>query len=58
MEQNKEVKLFAFKLAKQEEGKQEQTQWQVREGVALAGCSGDDARASSRWGGRDNGIYC
>ncbi len=64
--QNK--KSFAFQLAsmKKPAGKTEDKQWQVRDGVAVAGCTdptGDgDYRASvDIWGnfrGRDKGYYC
>lgn len=59
----KQSKLFAFKLAdKQAKEVKPATQWKVREGVSVAGCSGPDmyenyraARPGSR---TDNGIYC
>ncbi|WP_255755532.1 hypothetical protein [Massilia sp. erpn] len=54
--QNKETKLFAFKLA-EKKSLPAQSQWKAREAVAQAGCTGPDARAG-RSGGRDNGIYC
>ncbi len=62
MEKNQ--KLFAFKLADQEDAKKAQNldtdagKWQARDGVAIAGCTGPDARASSRMFGYDGGIYC
>lgn len=64
MENKKPAKLFAFKLAAQQE--QTQKQWKVREGVSVAGCSGPDRydnwRADSDiWGfykGYDKGYYC
>ncbi len=53
-------KLFAFKLAKQQEPEQgqEQQQWQVRDGVASAGCSGEDMRYDSWYWGSDQGDWC
>ncbi len=63
MHNQKQAQLFAFKLAEkaQEEAKPAQ-QWQVREGVAVAGCSGPDAtenyRYASTFGTADAGIYC
>jgi len=58
MQKQNETKLFAFKLAeKNNNNKKEAAKWQVRDGVATAGCSGPDARADSRYG-RDNGIWC
>lgn len=54
-------KLFAFKLAKKmdkknQEAKPEQ-QWKVREGVATAGCTFPSERYSNYFG-KDNDIYC
>lgn len=62
MQIEKQTKLFAFKLAeKKEQGTKPATQWQVREGVSVAGCTmktGDfDVRYSTRTG-VDNGVYC
>lgn len=54
MQQAKQPKVFAFKLADKQTTKQQK---QVRQGVTEAGCSGPDARGSTRWG-RDNGIWC
>ncbi|MBC3808788.1 hypothetical protein H8K52_15710 [Undibacterium seohonense] len=53
-------KLFAFKLAEKKAEKTQITpQWKVRDGVAIAGCSGPDARAPRLWNGRkDDGIWC
>lgn len=57
-------KLFAFKLAGQEDAKKVQSnesKWQIRDGVAMAGCSdatGDGDWRCSLWGGRDNGPWC
>ena len=57
MKQTKETPVpFAFRLAETRETPR-QDEWQVRSDVAVAGCSGPDARAS-RYPGRDNGIYC
>lgn len=57
MKKQNETKLFAFKLAKKVEQVKADPQWKVRDDVATAGCSGPDARASSRYS-RDSGIYC
>ena len=57
MQKQNETKLFAFKLAEKNNNKKEAAKWQVRDGVATAGCSGPDARADRR-PGRDNGIWC
>ncbi|ELX08332.1 hypothetical protein Jab_2c03780 [Janthinobacterium sp. HH01] len=57
MKKQNETKLFAFKLAEKKAVVKADPQWKAREGVALAGCSGPDARAG-RNGGRDNGIWC
>ena len=57
MKQNQETTApFAFRLAETQD-KPQQAEWQVRSDVAVAGCSGPDARAS-RYPGRDNGIWC
>lgn len=63
MQNQQQTRLFAFQLArKQEQETVQQAVWKVRDGVAVAGCSGPDAydnyRASSTWGGADAGIYC
>lgn len=62
MQIQKETKLFAFKLA---EKKQEQakpvTQWQVRDGVSVAGCTDPTGDLNVRYSqsrGVDNGVYC
>ena len=64
--QNK--KTFAFQLASTQktETKADQKQWQVRDGVAVAGCSdptgqGDFRESYDIWGtyrGRDKGYWC
>ncbi len=64
--QNK--KTFAFQLASTQktETKTEQKQWQVRDGVAVAGCTdptlqGDFRESYDIWGtyrGRDKGYWC
>jgi hypothetical protein len=64
--QNK--KTFAFQLASTQktETKAEQKQWQVRDGVAVAGCTdptrqGDFRESYDIWGtyrGRDKGYWC
>ncbi|MDM5176604.1 hypothetical protein PO883_05270 [Massilia sp. DJPM01] len=52
------MKTFAFKLAeKKAKEAKPAPQWQARDGVSSAGCSGPDARGDRR-PGRDNGIYC
>ncbi|MGN6150721.1 MAG: hypothetical protein ACTHOH_01775 [Lysobacteraceae bacterium] len=53
---NDTAATFAFRLAETRD-QAPQTPWQVREDVAVAGCSGPDARGD-RYPGRDNGIYC
>ena len=63
MQNQQQTRLFAFQLAeKQEKQTAPQTAWKVRDGVAVAGCSGPDVydnfRAPSTWGGADAGIYC
>jgi len=51
-------KSFAFKLAAGAQKKEDKkAAWQVRDAVAVAGCSGPDARASGFFG-RDTGVYC
>ena len=61
---DKQQTLFAFQLAstpsleQNHDTSNETQQWQPRDGVAIAGCTGRDARASSRIFGYDNGIYC
>ncbi|NZA25412.1 hypothetical protein H0E84_03375 [Luteimonas sp. SJ-92] len=58
MEKQKEVKLFAFKLAKQkEEGLKPQAQWKVRDSVSVAGCTTWLAIGPSKWD-PDGGMYC
>lgn len=60
--QNK--KTFAFQLASQQ--KTANTQWQARDGVAVAGCTdptreGDFRESIDVWGnyrGRDKGYWC
>jgi hypothetical protein len=57
MKNQQNTKLFAFQLAKKEQTAKPAAKWQVREGVATAGCTGPDARASGPRG-YDNGIWC
>jgi hypothetical protein len=64
MQNQKQPKLFAFKLAEQQnkDAKPAQT-WKVRDGVALAGCTvldeeGAPYRYSSPRLGSDAGDYC
>ncbi len=57
MKKQTETKLFAFKLAENNQKAKSDTKWQAREDVATAGCSGPWARGSSRWG-RDQGMWC
>lgn len=58
MKKQIEKKLFAFKVAdkKAEAEKKPAAKWQVREGVASAGCSFPSERAYVRWS--DSGVYC
>jgi hypothetical protein len=67
MGDQKKAKLFAFNLAvKQEEKAKPEAQWKVREGVAVAGCTGpvnfENYRESisvfGAYMGRDKGYYC
>ncbi|MBJ7313427.1 hypothetical protein H7U20_24965 [Rugamonas sp. CCM 8940] len=59
MNNQKQAKLFAFKLAaKKEQEVKAAPQWKLRDGVALAGCTGPDARANRVGGGNDRGIWC
>lgn len=64
MQNQTQSKLFAFKLAgKAEQKVQPAQQWQVRDGVAVAGCSLVDSdsldyRNTDRYVGTDGGIYC
>ena len=51
--QNK--KTFAFQLAAQQ--KTASKPWQLRVGVAVAGCTGINERGNSRLG-VDRGMYC
>lgn len=58
MQTQDKAKSFAFKLATDAKQKADK-QWQVRDGVAVAGCSGPDARADRAFPyRRDGGIYC
>lgn len=62
METEQTSKLFAFKLAEQkkDDGKTA-AQWQVRDGVSVAGCTDEieagALRTSTRWG-TDDDIWC
>lgn len=63
MADQKESKLFAFKLAeKQVAQAKPAAEWKVRDGVAVAGCSGpnklENYRYASSTGWVDQGIYC
>lgn len=63
MADQKESKLFAFKLAeKQVAQTKPAAEWKVRDGVAVAGCSGpnklDNYRYPSATNWVDQGIYC
>lgn len=55
-------KLFAFELAAKEDAKKEQNaQWQARDGVAVAGCTDYIWEGNLRYKGAtgaDKGIYC
>lgn len=59
MQNQNHSQLFAFKLAEKQakETRQEPT-WKVRDGVSVAGCTGEDMRASDQWRGYDAGIWC
>ena len=54
-------KLFAFKLAEQKKDDSKAPQWQVRDGVSVAGCTDEieagALRTSTRWS-TDNDIWC
>ena len=58
-------KLFAFKLAEQKKDDSKENtrapQWQVRDGVSVAGCTDEieagALRTSTRWG-TDDDIWC
>jgi hypothetical protein len=53
------TKSFAFKLASTAQPKAGgQHAWQVRDRVAVAGCSGPFARSWSPVAGVDRGLYC
>ena len=55
---NSNTKSFTFQLAaKQSKTDAKSKQWQMRDGVTLAGCTGPDARASQRFS-YDGGVYC
>ena len=61
-------KTFAFQLASMQkvDAKTEENQWQVRDGVAVAGCTdptgnGDYRASTDIWGkfrGLDKGYWC
>lgn len=58
MQQTKQPKVFAFKLADKQQNKQQSTQQkQVRQGVTASGCTGPDSRASFVRP-FDNSYYC
>jgi hypothetical protein len=63
MTDRKETKLFAFKLAeKQAQEAKPVPQFKVRDGVAVAACTGPDVlenwrEFTSSWQG-DKGTYC
>jgi hypothetical protein len=65
MQKQNQSKLFAFKLAEKQEQTQATQQWKVRDGVAVAGCTGplpDEYDNWREWGGYfqkpDQGLYC
>ena len=61
MQKQDTPKSFAFKLATDSRTNDEKkAAWQVRDGVAVAGCSGPDVRADSiePFFRRDAGYYC
>lgn len=61
MENEQPSKLFAFKLAEQKKDDTKAPQWQVRDGVSVAGCTDEiepgNPRTSTQWG-TDNDIWC
>ena len=62
MADQKESKLFAFRLAEKAAQAKPAAEFKVRDGVAVAGCSGPDLtenfRAGSATNVPDKGIYC
>jgi hypothetical protein len=64
MQNQKEAKLFAFKLVEQRSKDAKPAQpWKVREGVSVAGCTvldeeGAPYRNRSPLAGNDGGEYC
>lgn len=60
MQTQDKSKSFAFKLAADaQKNNEKKAVWQPRDGVAIAGCTGPDARANRQFPyGRDAGIYC
>lgn len=59
MQNQKQPQLFAFKLAeKQAKQTTQQPTWKVRDGVSIAGCTGEDMRYSDSVRGYDAGIWC
>lgn len=63
MQKQNQGKSFAFKLAEKQEPAPTAEQWKVRDGVALAGCSGPNKLGNWRdydwtWNRIDQGIYC
>jgi len=62
MQIQKETKLFAFKLAeKKEKAAAPAGQWQVRDGVSVAGCTKADGDHDFRFSdgvSPDNITYC
>lgn len=52
--------IFAFKLANREDAQKSQdaqeTKWQVRDGVTLAGCTDPTRQGDYRYS--DRGIWC
>lgn len=55
-------KTFAFKLAADKARNADEAQWEIRDGVAVAGCTDPtrqgDYRYTSTLYGRDNGAWC
>lgn len=62
MQNEKQTKLFAFKLAEKAQEAKPATQWQAREGVSVAGCTlaegSEVARFSDYYWGIDNKVAC
>lgn len=58
MKNQKETKLFAFKLSQSQQNIKAEKQWKTRDSVSTAGCSGIFTRADDYYRGKDQGVYC